>query len=244
VPVNWTAVPAGSPMPGPQERAGMLAPSHDGADAGASSVVDRFLMQERQRHLVSLLHRHGFMPLSGHRILDVGCGTGKWLRDLIALGADPANVVGVELLPSSAARARRLCPAPVTIECSNAANLRFQSDSFDIVLQATVFSSVLDSEMRHAIAAEMLRVVRPAGLILWYDLIVENPWNSCVHPLRKSDVRRMFPGCSLELRRVGLFPVLAQLLVPRSWRASSILSSVSPLCTHYLGAIRPPWNHP
>ncbi len=244
MPVNWTAVPAGSPMPGPQERAGMLAHSHDGTDAGSRSVVERFLIQERQRHLVSLLHRHGFMPLSGHRILEVGCGTGKWLRELIALGADPAKVVGVELLPSSAARARRLCPEPVTIECSNAANLRFPSESFDIVLQATVFSAVLDSDMRDAIASEMLRVVRPAGLILWYDLIVENPWNSCVHPLRKSDVRRMFPGCSLELQRVGLTPLIAQLLVPRSWRASSILSSASPLCTHYLGAIRPPWNHP
>jgi ubiquinone/menaquinone biosynthesis C-methylase UbiE len=244
MPVNWTAVPAGSPMPGPQERAGMLAHSHDGTDAGSRSVVERFLIQERQRHLVSLLHRHGFMPLSGHRILEVGCGTGKWLRELIALGADPAKVVGVELLPSSAARARRLCPEPVTIECSNAANLRFPSESFDIVLQATVFSAVLDSDMRDAIASEMLRVVRPAGLILWYDLLVENPWNSCVHPLRKSDVRRMFPGCSLELRRVGLTPLIAQLLVPRSWRASSILSSASPLCTHYLGAIRPPWNHP
>jgi ubiquinone/menaquinone biosynthesis C-methylase UbiE len=244
MPVNWTAVPAGSPMPGPQERAGMLAHSHDGTDAGSRSVVERFLIQERQRHLVSLLHHHGFMPLSGHRILEVGCGTGKWLRELIALGADPAKVVGVELLPSSAARARRLCPEPVTIECSNAANLRFPSESFDIVLQATVFSAVLDSDMRDAIASEMLRVVRPAGLILWYDLLVENPWNSCVQPLRKSDIRRMFPGCSLELQRVGLTPLIAQLLVPRSWRASSILSSASPLCTHYLGAIRPPWNHP
>jgi ubiquinone/menaquinone biosynthesis C-methylase UbiE len=242
--VNWTALPAGASASSPQDRAGTLAPSHDGADTRARSVVERFLDQERQRHLVSLLHRHGFMPLWGHRILEVGCGTGKWLRDLIALGADPAKLFGVELLPSSVARARRLCPAPVTIECSNAANLQFPSESFDIVLQATVFSAVLDNDMRHAIAAEMLRVVRPAGLILWYDLIVENPWNSCVHPLRKSDVRRMFPGCSLELRRVGLAPLIAQLLVPRSWRASSILSSASPLCTHYLGAIRPPWNHP
>ena len=242
MPVNWTAVPAGAPFPGPQGRPGTLTPSRDGTDAG--SAVERFLTQERQRHLVSLLHHHGFMPLSEHRILDVGCGTGKWLRDLIGLGADPAKLFGVELLPSSVARARRLCPAPVTIECSNAANLSFPSASFDIVLQAAVFSAMLDSEMRQAIAAEMLRVVRPGGLILWYDLIVENPWNSCVHPLRKSDIRRMFPGCSLELRRVGLAPVIAHLLVPRSWRASSILSAASPLCTHYLGAIRPPWNHP
>ena len=48
----------------------------------------------------------------------------------------------------------------------------------------------------------MLLVVRPEGLILWYDVVVENPWNSCVHPLHRSEIRSLFPGCALELQRV------------------------------------------
>jgi SAM-dependent methyltransferase len=192
--------------------------------------------------VLALLHRHGFMPLSSQRILEVGCGTGKWLRDLIAWGADPAKTFGVELLPASAARARRLCPPAVTVECCNAVKTHFPSRSFDIVVQATMFSGVLEHGTRQAIATEMLRLVRPGGLILWYDVIGENRWNSSVHPLRKADVRRLFPGCAYDLRRSGLLFPVAQLLADRVPRAATFLAGLPPLRTHYLGAIRPTWQ--
>ena len=208
----------------------------------AESLAGRFLMQERERHLLGLLDRHNLMPLAGKRILEVGCGTGKWLRDLIAWGADPETVFGVELLQASAARARRLCPQAVNIQCGNAAELRFQSASFDIVLQATVFTSVLDEGMKQAMAAEMLRVVRPGGVIIWYDFFMRNPRNPYVRPVTRSDIQRLFPGCSLDLRRMTLAPPLARVLAPHSWGLCSILSRVPLLCTHYLGAIRSPAN--
>src|SRR5688500_1955307 len=119
----------------------------------AESVTGRFQFHERERQVLQTLDQHGLMPLSGKRVLEVGCGTGKWLRDLIAWGADPENVFGIELLQASATRARRLCPQAVSIQCGNAAELRLPSASFDIVLQATVFTSVLDEEMMQAMAA-------------------------------------------------------------------------------------------
>src|SRR5687767_14031206 len=76
----------------------------------AESIAGRFQFQERERHVLGLLDRCGLMPLAGKRILEVGCGTGRWLRDLISWGADPEQLFGVELLQASAARARRLCP--------------------------------------------------------------------------------------------------------------------------------------
>jgi SAM-dependent methyltransferase len=203
----------------------------------AESVAGRFQFQERERHVLQLLDQHGLLPLAGKRILEVGCGTGKWLRDLIAWGADPELVFGVELLQASAARARRLCPQSVTIECGNAAELRFESGSFDIVLQATVFTSVLDEDMKRAMAAQMLRVLRPGGVILWYDFFMKNPRNPYVQPVSQAEIGRLFPGCSLELRRVSLAAPLARLLASRSWAACSMLSRLPPLCTHYLGAI-------
>jgi SAM-dependent methyltransferase len=206
----------------------------------AESVAGRFQIQERERHVLRLLDRYQLMPLAGRKILEVGCGTGKWLRDLVAWGADPESLFGVELLQASAARARRLCPQSVTIECGSAANLSYESGSFDIVLQATVFTSVLDDNMRRAMAAEMLRVLRPNGIIVWYDFFLKNPWSSYVRPVTKVELRDLFPGCSLDLRRVSLAPPLTRLLAPRSWPACAVLSRVPPLCTHYLGAIRRP----
>jgi SAM-dependent methyltransferase len=204
----------------------------------AESVAGRFQFQERERHVLGLLDRYGLMPLAGKRILEVGCGTGKWLRDLIAWGADPEKLFGVELLQASAARARRLCPEAVTIECGNAAELRFDAGSFDIVLQATVFTSVLDGEMKQAMAAEMLRVLRPNGVIVWYDFFLKNPRNPYVHPVTMPDIQRLFPDCRLDLQRVSLAAPLSRALAPRAWTVCSILSRIPPLCTHYLGAIQ------
>jgi SAM-dependent methyltransferase len=204
----------------------------------AESLAGRFQFQERERQVLGMLDRHGVMPLTGRRILEIGCGTGKWLRDLIAWGAEPENVFGIELLPASAARARRLCPTGVTIKCANGTNLPFDSGSFDVVLQATAFSSVLDSGMRRRMAAEMLRVLRPDGLILWYDLVVRNPWNPNTIPVKKSELRRLFSGCQLDLRRVSLAPPLARRLAPYSWLGCYLMARLPMLCTHYIGAIR------
>jgi SAM-dependent methyltransferase len=210
----------------------------------AESDAGRFQFQERERQVLRMLDSHGFMPLSERKILEIGCGTGKWLRDLIAWGADPENVFGVELLPASASRARRLCPTRVTIECTNGADLRFGSASFDMVLQATAFTSVLDGEMRRRMAAEMLRVLRPNGIILWYDMFIRNPWNPNTRPIGKRELRQLFPGCSFDLRRVGLAPPLVRWVAPHSWLACYVLARVAPLCTHYLGAIRKPEAQP
>ena len=206
----------------------------------AESVTGRFQIQERERQVLRLLDRYRLMPLAGRNILEVGCGTGKWLRDLIAWGADPETLFGVELLQASAARARRLCPQTVTIECGSAANLPYAAGSFDIVLQATVFTSVLDDDMRRAMAAEMLRVLRPGGIIMWYDFFIKNPWSSYVRPVTKAELRELFPGCAFDLRRVSLAPPLARLIAPRSWPACAVLARIPALCTHYLGAIRRP----
>src|SRR5918999_2698593 len=106
----------------------------------AESVAGRFQVQERERHVLGLLDQYGLIPLSGKRILEVGCGTGKWLRDLISWGADPEQLFGIELLQASAARARRLCPQTVTIECGNAAELRFEPASFSEIPETRTFS--------------------------------------------------------------------------------------------------------
>jgi len=35
-----------------------------------------FIMQERERRLLTLLQRHGFAFLDTYKILEIGCGTG------------------------------------------------------------------------------------------------------------------------------------------------------------------------
>src|SRR5437867_11132761 len=75
-------------------------------------------VQERERRVLMLLKAHGFANLQGKRILDVGCGTGQWILDLVKWGARPENLVGVDLLQDRIDTARMLCPSGVTFQCA------------------------------------------------------------------------------------------------------------------------------
>jgi ubiquinone/menaquinone biosynthesis C-methylase UbiE len=102
-----------------------------------------------------------------------------------------------------------------------------------------MFTSVLDPQIRRQIAAEMLRVLKPNGVILWYDFLVNNPANPDVRGVCKQEISRLFTGCKFDLRRVTLVPPVLRWLAPRSWFLTYMLSHVRPFCTHYLGVITP-----
>jgi ubiquinone/menaquinone biosynthesis C-methylase UbiE len=197
-----------------------------------------FMVQERERRTLALLKRHGMTPLRERTVLEVGSGLGNWLRDFVKWGANPHNMVGIDLLPDRVEQAKALCPPGVTLRCGSAAQLDFPDDSFDIVLQATVFTSILDDEFRRRAAAEMRRVVKPGGLILWYDFHRSNPRNPNVRGVTRSEIGALFPDCDIDLRPLTLAPPLARAIAPRSWLACSLLTYIPALCTHYLGAIR------
>ncbi len=145
--------------------------------------------------------------------------------------------MGIDLLPERIAAARLATAAGVTFLCGSAAKLDFPDGAFDCVLQSTVFTSILDDAVRQQIAREMLRVLRPDGLILWYDFHVNNPWNPDVRRVSRREIRRLFPGCRVELRSVSLAPPLSRRIAPYSWLLCHLLSAIPFLCTHYLGFI-------
>src|SRR5215475_12345037 len=124
-----------------------------------------FIVQEREWRLLTLLRRHNFAPLDTKRILEIGCGTGYWLREFIKWGARPENIIGIDLLPDRVVEARKLSPKAVKIYCGSATQLTFPDATFDLVLQSTVFSSVLAADTKQQIASEMLRVLKGNGLI-------------------------------------------------------------------------------
>jgi ubiquinone/menaquinone biosynthesis C-methylase UbiE len=199
-----------------------------------------YAMQEVERTFLALLRVHGFAALDRQRILEVGCGAGVWLRELVKWGAAPERLVGVELLEERVVQARRLAPEGVRLMAGNAASLELPDSSFDIVLQSLVFTSVVNADVRARIASEMLRVATPGGVIVWYDYHVDNPSNPDVRGVSAREMRRLFPGCEIDRRRVTLAPPLARLVAPRSRALYALLAAVPLLKTHYLAAIRPP----
>jgi SAM-dependent methyltransferase len=98
------------------------------------------------------------------RILDVGSGTGEFSARVAAHYPD-AQVLGVELLPASVARARAahaaLAPR-LQFATGDAFALDLPDDSFDLVANRHMIQSVPHVEK---ILAELVRVTRPGGRV-------------------------------------------------------------------------------
>ncbi len=210
------------------------------SDSSRYSLSNRayaLMAEEREKKVLQLLADRGYGSLDSATVLDIGCGTGTWLRDFARWGARPENICGVDLLPGRIDQARKFSPVGVTLKCQDATDLQFADASFDLVLQSTVFTSILDPTMKQLLAREMLRLLKSDGLILWYDFHVNNPWNGDVKGVPKSEIRSLFPECQISIERLTLAPPLGRLIAPLSASLYRALSHVKPLCTHYLGAV-------
>jgi ubiquinone/menaquinone biosynthesis C-methylase UbiE len=191
-----------------------------------------------QRHaaLQGLLAAHGRLPLAGMRILDAGCGGGGVLASLSEWGAESRNLYGVELLPQRAAAAHACHPALQILQ-GNAAIQAFPDRCFDLVLFYTVFSSVLDPGMQRQMADETMRVLKPGGAVVWYDLRVPNPNNKNTRPLGRKDIAALFPSLELDLRTTTLLPPLARRLGVLTGIMYPMLSALPWLRTHHIGLL-------
>jgi SAM-dependent methyltransferase len=205
--------------------------------------------QSRERAVVRMLARSNCLPLGQRRILDVGCGDGQWLVDFETWGAKRANLAGIDLIPSRVRDARtrlaawaddegKVLSEAADIREGDASHLPWRDQAFDIVCQSMVFSSILDNNMQTVVAKEMVRVLAPDGVILWYDFFVNNPRNRNVRGVRKHEVGRLFPGFVPEVRRVTLLPPLARRVAPRSWLLAELIETMKFLNTHLLITLR------
>jgi SAM-dependent methyltransferase len=149
------------------------------------------LMQERERAVLRGLHRSG-LNLAQARVLDVGCGTGQEFASLLRWGARREALHGVEVSPHRAEAARSLGLGAVTLLDGH--ELPHADASFDLVVQNVVFSSIVEEATRVALAAEMLRVLRPEGWLLWYDAVWSGSRDPHFREVPLAEVLRLFPG--------------------------------------------------
>jgi SAM-dependent methyltransferase len=160
--------------------------------------------------MLKLFAQLGLNDLAALRLLEVGCGGGGNLLELLRLGFAPEHLSGAELLPERCAQARHSLPAAVVLHEGDALLMPVEAGSQDIVFVSTVFSSLLDDAFQQQLADTMWRWLKPGGGVLWYDFTVNNPNNADVRgvPLRR--VQALFPQATVRARRVTLAPPIAR----------------------------------
>jgi SAM-dependent methyltransferase len=197
-------------------------------------------LQERQREMLRLFARVGFSDLSALSLLEVGCGAGGNLLELLRMGFAPEHLSGIELLPERFALARRVLPQALTLIEGDALQADVPAGSQDIVFVSTVFSSLLDDAFQQRLADAMWRWLKPGGAVLWYDFTVDNPRNPDVRgvPLRR--VRALFPRGQMQAQRLTLAPPLARFVCRVHPALYGMLNALPLLRTHVLAWVAKP----
>lgn len=209
----------------------------------AQSAWTALLRAERERHYRRALESVGAGSLHDLDLVELGCGGGAELQRMIALGLDPARLVGVELLPERAESARRSLPSATRIQQGDATRTGLPTAGFDVVFLSTVFTSILDDAVQERFAAEAWRLVRPGGIVLWYDFVVDNPRNPDVRGVPTARIRELFPDAIATFQTTTLAPPIGRSVARLGMPGRVLhrtLSALPFLRTHVVATLRRP----
>jgi SAM-dependent methyltransferase len=179
---------------------------------GHGLQVDHWLaIHERQLAMVRLFARLGWSDLSTRRVLEIGCGDGANLLDLLRMGFTPRNLAGIEATAERFARAMQSLPAGVILMQGDPSLAKLPDESEDVVMLFGVFSSLLDAPFQWRLAQTVWRWVRPEGGVLWYDTAVGDAHDPAVRAVPLERIRELFPAGEVRhLQKITLTPPLAR----------------------------------
>ena len=138
------------------------------AQPTAAKLADTLELRGRTPAQVRLRRRFlRFVPIrAGARVLEIGCGTGVVLRDLMALVGTRGEVTGLDPSRTMLERARVLSRGAgrgrLRLRSGDGNDLPFASGRFDVALAITVILHVADP-LR--VVKELTRVTRPGGRV-------------------------------------------------------------------------------
>ena len=196
-------------------------------------------IHERQREILIAVKAAGIRDFTKANVLEVGCGKGGNLLDFIRFGFSPFNLVGNDLIEERIEFAKNVLPSGVKLISGDASKINLPRQSFEIVYQSMVLSSILQQDMRSDICNKMWTLLKPGGIILSYDFMYNNPRNPNVRRLTKSEIKNLFPEAEhYSYRKLTLAPPVSRSLCKNSYTRYSILNSLPFLRTHLLTVLK------
>lgn len=136
---------------------------HPGTPAWFNETIDRLQNQAWRKGLT----RCGVTPDSP--VLDVGCGTGRWLARYQKHRLRPVGLDATAGMLKQAATRNISCPLVAAV----AQHLPFRDQTFSLVSAVTVIQHIPQDGQRASLQ-EMARVLKPGGCLLLIDLIRGN----------------------------------------------------------------------
>jgi|GEM_PF-2801708 SAM-dependent methyltransferase len=137
--------------------------------------------------------KKNFNDFDNLKLLEIGAGSGYNLYFFKKIGFCSNNIFANELLEDRLKLLRDNFPEIKIFEGDALLIDDNYNETFDIVFQSTVFSSITDLSFRIKLAEKIWNLLKYDGIILWYDFFISNPKNVYTKPITKKEVFALFP---------------------------------------------------
>jgi ubiquinone/menaquinone biosynthesis C-methylase UbiE len=157
------------------------------------------------------------------KVLDIGCGEGRWLRKLIEFGFSPANLFGIDINEDIIELGKTLSSPQISFTVGKADELDFENETFDIVLMIGVLQHVLNNNLQRNIRDEVLRVLKKGGIFITYNItplghgyFPDHLYHSTMG-VDQPFLEELFAGCSIEYEPFLLNDLAIELYAKNKW---------------------------
>lgn len=179
--------------------------------AGLAAVCS-YGMPEFYNKVIDFCQRLALEPwlkaAPGTRVLDVGCGVGRWSRLLASRGA---TVTGIDLSPTMIAQAKRRTNSAGLLD-----RCRFMTQDlaaldagarFDLILGVTVLQHILDPEALRSAVSRMTDHLAEGGRMVLLEAAPTQLSRHCDTSIfrarQREDYLRLFAECGLRVRSIS-----------------------------------------
>lgn len=232
-------------------------------DGAGLAAVCSYGMPAFYNRFIDLSQRLALAPWlrvrPGTSVLDVGCGVGRWCRELAARGA---RVTGVDFSPTMIAEARRRAAEQGVLQrcrflVQDLAHLD-AGERFDLVLGVTVLQHILEPKALQAALRRLVAHLAPGGRLILLEAAPTRAVASCDSPIFQARPRsaylRLFAEYGLRVRAITgvdpapfktwLMPHLLRLTRPARTPALALATGLSLPIDVLLGrsAVKRSWH--
>ncbi len=163
---------------------------------------------ERELKYLEILKKN-FNSFNDIKLLEIGAGGGGNLLFFHRAGIPWSNIYANELQQDRAIVLKEKT-GTTNISVGDALELNF-NELFDVILQSTVFTSILNQDFKQSLAEKLLNMLKPEGFILWYDFKYNNPTNHDVKGVGKKEIHQLFhKAAKIEYFNVTLAPPIGR----------------------------------
>jgi 2-polyprenyl-3-methyl-5-hydroxy-6-metoxy-1,4-benzoquinol methylase len=182
--------------------------------------------------------RPWLQPHPGTRVLDIGCGVGRWSRLLAARGA---HVTGIDLSPTMITIARqRTESVGLSERCRYMVQDLAQLDAggpYDLILGVTVLQHILDPARLRRALSRMAAHLAPGGRMVLLEAAPAQATRRCDNPAfvarSRDSYLELYRSCGMRVRRITgvdpapfkiwLLPYLSH--VPRAFGRAAVAAA-------------------